>query len=210
MTRFTSHSMPHSMTRPRPGSPAFHLVWPGPAYLPGYVAALRAGWSPNTVMNVSAKELAQIDADAAGFLAQQVDREARGDPIELPDGSRVARLPGYRRWIWNRDEDCFAGLISFRWQRGTTALPPHVLGHLGYAVVPWQRGRGAATRALALLLADLPAEDAALDLVTVTCNADNLASQRVIVANGGELLEQFTEPAAFGGGQALRYRIVLR
>ena len=46
----------------------------------------------------------------------------------------------------------FCGSIGFRWQPGTSTLPPYVLGHIGYAVVPWKRGRGYATQALALLL----------------------------------------------------------
>ena len=197
------------MTPAMPGGDAFVLLWPSVERLPGYAAALRAGWSANTVMNTAARELAEIEADPAAFVAAQVDREAKGPPVLLPDGSAVPRLPGFRRWIWNTAANSFAGTINFRWQRGTTALPSHVLGHLGYAVVPWQRGRGAATRALALLLADLPAEDAALDHVTVTTDADNLASQRVVEANGGVLVDHFTQPAAFGGGEGLRYRIAL-
>ena len=34
-------------------------------------------------------------------LASLVDREASGDPIILPDGTKVSRLPGYRRWLWD-------------------------------------------------------------------------------------------------------------
>jgi predicted acetyltransferase len=193
-----------------PGGDGFALAWPSLDRLPGYADALRRGWSPNTVVKVAAQELAQIEADAEAFVASRVNREASGPPVELPDGTRGARLPGFIRWIWNTEEDCFAGSINFRWQRGSSALPPHVLGHLGYAIVPWQRGRGAATRALALLLADLPAEDAALDAVTVTTDPDNVPSQRVIEANGGVLIERFNKPATFGGGPALRYRIALR
>ena len=69
--------------------------------------------------------------------------------------AQVARLPGYRRWLWDGE---FCGSIDFRWQPGTTALPPHCLGHIGYGVVPWKQGRGYATRALSLLLPAARAE----------------------------------------------------
>ena len=90
-----------------------------------------------------------IDSDASSFLAQQFDREAKGPPVKLPDGSTAQRLPGYRLWMWD-NEVC--GAIGFRWQPGTSALPPHVLGHVGYAVVPWKRRMGYATAALGQLL----------------------------------------------------------
>ena len=72
-------------------------------------------------------------------MARADDREAKGGPITLPDGTQVARLPGFVRWMWDGE---FCGQIGFRWQFGTEALPPHCLGHIGYAVVPWKR-RGA-------------------------------------------------------------------
>ena len=101
----------------------------------------------------------------------------------------------------------FCGSINFRWQRGTTALPPHVLGHIGYAVVPWKQRLGHATSALRQLLDDVRAEG--LAFVELTTDPDNLASQRVIEANGGVLRERFTKPAQYGGVEGLRYRIVL-
>src|SRR5207342_659181 len=95
------------------------------------------------------EELVKIAEDPVLFLASLVDREAKGAPITMPDGSQVPRLPGFRRWMWDGE---FCGSIGLRWQPGTTELPPHCLGHIGYAVVPWKRGRGYATRALRELL----------------------------------------------------------
>src|SRR5688500_15269098 len=127
------------------------LVWPSAERLPGYVAALERGWSPVTFRGeVAARwELERIARDPAEFVALQVDREARGPPIVRADGSRVPRLPRYRRWVWDGE---FCGVISLRWQPGTTALPPYSPGHIGFSVVPWKRGRGYAKRALAALL----------------------------------------------------------
>jgi predicted acetyltransferase len=182
------------------------LVWPAQEHLPSYVAALERGWSADNLRGEVAarEELGRIHADPVAFIAGTVDREAKGLPVTLPDGSVVARIPGYRRWLWDGE---FCGVIGFRWQPGTTALPPHCLGHIGYAVVPWKRGRGYATRALGLMLPQARAEG--LPYVEITTDPDNLASQRVITANGGTLVERFTKPVQFGSTPGLRYRIAL-
>ena len=181
------------------------LVWPAPEHLPSYVDALERGWSPDTTrVEAGQEELVRITENPAEFLAQQVDREGRGPAVKLPDGSTVPRLPGYRRWMW---DGSFCGSIGFRWQRGTTALPPHCLGHIGFSVVPWKRRQGYATRALALLLPDVRKEG--LAYVELTTDVTNVASQRVIVANGGQLIEQFQKPAQYGGVPGLRFRIQL-
>jgi predicted acetyltransferase len=101
----------------------------------------------------------------------------------------------------------FCGSIGFRWQKGTSALPPYVLGHIGYAVVPARRGRGYATKALALLLPEARKEG--LDYVTLTTDPDNIPSQKVITNNGGTLVERFTATDAYGGSEMLRWRIAL-
>ena len=85
--------------------------------------------------------------------------------------------------------------------------PPHVLGHIGFSVVPWKRGRGYATRALALLLPE--ARTRGLPHVELTTEPDNLPSQRTIEKNGGVLVERFEKAPAYGGGASLRYRIEL-
>ena len=180
------------------------LVWPAAEHLPSYVAALERGWSPDNVRAADATrdELASIEADPAAFLRGMDDREAKGPPVTLPDGTVVARLPGYRRWLWDGE---FCGSIGLRWQPGTAALPPHCLGHIGYAVVPWKQRRGYATLALRMLLPEARAEG--LPFVEITTSPDNIPSQRVITANGGVLVEHFTKPAHFGNVPGLRFRI---
>jgi predicted acetyltransferase len=183
------------------------LVWPSREYLPSYVAALERGWSPDNLRGEVAarEELVRIAANADAFLADLVDVEAVGDPITLPDGTTVPRLPGYRRWMWDGE---FCGSIGFRWQSGTEALPPYCLGHIGYAVVPWKQRLGYATSALRQVLRDAKARG--LRYVEITTAPDNVPSQRVIEANGGVLVEEFVTPLALGGRRELRYRVHLR
>jgi predicted acetyltransferase len=185
---------------------AMQLVWPSAEYLPSYVAALERGWSPDNIRGLVAtqEELARIRANPQSFLASMVDREALGTPISLSDGTVVPRLPGYRRWLWDGE---FCGSIGFRWQPGTEALPPYCLGHIGYGVVPWKQGRGYASQALREVLRDAKAEG--LRYVELTTRPHNVASQRVITANGGVLTEEFVTPQSMGGHVELRYRIHL-
>jgi predicted acetyltransferase len=183
-----------------------HLVRPSQEHLPGYVHALQQGWSADNVRGSAAaqEELAAIARDPDAFLAGLVDRQGKGPPVLLPNGSKVRRLPGYRKWIWDGE---FCGSIGLRWQPGTPDLPPHCLGHIGYAVVPLKQRRGYATAALRQILPE--ARALGLPYVELTTDAANAASRRVIETNHGVLVERFTKPAEFGGAESLRYRIAL-
>lgn len=181
------------------------LVWPSREHLASYAQALERGWTPDNVRpNLREEALASIRDQPDAFLAVQVDREGKGPAIILPDGTRANRIPGYHRWMWDGE---FCGSIGFRWQPGTTDLPPTCLGHIGYGVVPWKQGRGYATRALALILPEVKREG--LSFVEITTDETNLASQRVIEKNGGQFVERFTKLPVYGGTPTLRYRIDL-
>lgn len=181
------------------------LQIPDKALLGAYQAALRGGWSPNTTRNVAPQQLAAIAADPDAFIA-----ETRGGPgrIRLPDGSEVDRIPGPTRWIFAEDqpERPFIGSINLRWQeqdgRPILALPEHVLGHVGYTILPAFAGHGYATAALAAML--VVAHEAGLPEITITCDATNHASRRIIEKNGGRLIETFVAPL-YSPDQRLRF-----
>lgn len=187
------------------------LLRPSPALLAGFRAALERGWSADNVRGaVAAQEtLQRLDTDPASFFLTTDDPQALGPPVTLPDGTMRKRIPGLQRWIWDDDEgpDGFCGSIGLRWMPAGKPLPPHVLGHIGYAVVPWKQQRGHATSAVALLLPLARAQG--LPWVEITTDPDNLHSQRVITANGGVLVERFDKGAAYGHQPGLRFRITL-
>jgi predicted acetyltransferase len=171
------------MTTP---APHLQLQEPSLALLPAYAAALERGWSPASSKDISKEQLEAIRADASAFIADCV---AQTGIVKLPDGSEVPKLPNRVRWMWDGE---LAGQIGLRWQHSTDALPDHVLGHIGYAVVPWKRRRGYATEALRLMLVE--ARSVGLVRVEVTADVDNIASRRVIEANGGRLIREFVSP----------------
>jgi predicted acetyltransferase len=167
------------------------LVEPSLQRLPGYIAALQAGWSPNTTRDVSGEQLAAIRKDAEAFIRDLARYE--GGMVTLADGARAPRLPGRVLWIWDGD---FCGSINFRFVPGSEDLPPYVSGHVGYAVVPWKRNRGYARQALHLLLPI--ARGLGLPRLLVTCDEDNAASRRVIAANGGVSAGEAPDPEHAG------------
>ena len=198
------------MASGRPAPTRVSLRAPSVDLLGAYAAALRDGWSPNTVRNVAAEQLAAIAAGPAMVVAGLT---ARGGRIRIDDRREVDKIPDRVRWIFAGDEPeaPFVGAINLRWTedeagRPLTALPEHVLGHVGYSILPAFAGRGYATAALAAMLGE--ARALGLSQIEVTCDAGNAASRRVIEKNGGVLLESFLAPA-YGSEPRLRFIIGL-
>ena len=170
------------------------LSEPDPALRTSYVAALRELDAEGNGHYFAMVHAAEPGYPGANFTAATLtdpdtfaDLCARTVAMAQPDSPRPAGwVTGTYLWMVEDGTDDGAqvvGRISLR-----HALTPWLLevaGHVGYAVRPTARRRGIATRALALMLPVAAARG--LDQVLVTCDETNLASRKVIEANGGVL-----------------------
>ena len=75
------------------------------------------------------------------------------------------------------------GIIDFRHHINHPILSEFG-GHIGYCVRPSERRKGYATEILRLQLENC--RNYGLDKVLITCLVDNIASEKTILANGGE------------------------
>lgn len=169
------------------------LSEPDPALRTSYVAALRELDAEGNGHYFAMVHAAEPGYPGANFTAETLtdpatfaDFCARTIAMARPDSPRPAGwVTGTYLWMVEDTPACaeVVGRISLR-----HALTPWLLevaGHIGYAVRPTARRRGHATRALALMLPVAAARG--LDQVLVTCDEDNVASRKVIEANGGVL-----------------------
>ena len=117
-------------------------------------------------------------ADPAEFALylRELDDEAREDSPR-PEG----RVP--QTTLWWISGDAYLGRLSIRHR--LTARLREIGGHIGYDIRPSVRQCGHAT---AMLGAALPvARSLGITRALLTCNADNIASRKVIEANSGVL-----------------------
>jgi predicted acetyltransferase len=154
---------------------------------------------PDTRMAQAYRRFLQefIDAGEEGMLLHLPDEEEAPEDcvrrlldhaagLNLPDGW----VPCSTFWLLS-DEEVLLGEIRIRHQL-TPALEDYG-GHIGYMVRPGLRGKGHATRMLALALEK--ARVLKLRQVLVTCDRGNAASARVILKNGGKLAGESDEKA---------------
>jgi len=126
-------------------------------------------------------ERGPIRDDVAGYIRRRHER-ARG--VNVPPGL----VPDSHFWLVRRER--ILGVARLRHEL-TDRLRVEG-GHIGYDVRPSERGRGHATRLLALTLGK--ARQIGLARALVTCDKDNLASACVIRKNGGQLDSEGPSP----------------
>jgi predicted acetyltransferase len=176
------------------------LVRPELAHVPSFVAAMKEGYSRDTLRPENPGVIAQIEREPEWFL-----RLLNNPPstVVLPDGTLGERVPETQLWYVEGDE--FLGSVSVR--HALNDLLEAWGGHVGYAVRPSAQGRGYASAMLAGML-DYIRANMPLERVALTVNLKNPASIRVIEKNGGVLQDEVDHPW-IPGDRGRRYWITL-
>ena len=133
---------------------------------------------------------------------QSFRREYLASGESMDGSSSLRKFDSTREWLTRiepftsqyiavRETDgVVVGLLQIR-QRFNDYLEKYA-GHIGYCVRPGARRKGYATRMLALALPECRRME--IFDVLVCCLAENEASRRVILANGGEYESTVIEP----------------
>ncbi len=178
---------------------ALRLSPPDPALQAAYLDALRELADEGNAQYLDLVHPPEPGYDGADFtVATLVDPEVFAAFCAHTAAFADAAAPRPAGWVtstllWMVDDDEVVGRISLR-----HALTPWLLevgGHVGYAVRPSARRRGHATRAVALVLPVAAARG--IEQVLVTCDETNVASRKVIEANGGVLEDVRNEKMRF-------------
>jgi predicted acetyltransferase len=112
-------------------------------------------------------------ADNFGELIAALEQNAKGD------GLPVGFVPNSTYWLVSQSE--IVGVSNVR--HGLTPRLRNEGGNIGYGVRPSVRGRGFGVELLRQTLGK--AKEIGLTKVLLTCGKNNIASVRVILANGG-------------------------
>jgi predicted acetyltransferase len=142
---------------------------------------------PRLVWPTAAVRTSYLVGEQADCLLRETPTDWLGPASEDFDAFVEVRRGVQTRWgvpstiFWYVSGEYYLGTLVIRHE-----LTPELLqagGHIGYHVVaPWRR-QGHATRMLAAGLVEC--ERLGLDRVLLSCDPDNEASRKVILANGG-------------------------
>ena len=90
-------------------------------------------------------------------------------------------VPYTTYWLIDENRDAIYGVSRLRHKLNQISFKEG--GHIGYDVPPSRRNAGNATELLRLTI--IKAKDMGIARALLTCDADNAASARVIIKNGG-------------------------
>jgi len=117
-------------------------------------------------------------------------------------GEVGSRVPSDTYLAVRQSDDRIVGIIDLRYHIDHPILGTWG-GHCGYSVRPSERGKGYGKEMLRLNIQN--ARKLGIEKMLVTCNTDNLASEKTILANGGV----FEKTIDVDGAQMKRYWITV-
>ena len=147
------------------------LLQPQEQYKESFIEAIKEFQSNDPLGRYVDLDAEDIDKNFSSYIAK-LDAESKG--IDLLEG----RVPQTTYWLIDNDE--FIGRVRIRHSLNDTLMK--IGGHIGYDIRPSQRkkGYGKAILRLALPLA----KELGIDNALITCDVTNIASRKVIEANG--------------------------
>jgi predicted acetyltransferase len=166
---------------PELSAPAVAVAESFRAAMKEFQAEGRGGPADDSMIGAEIREWQPVWSTPEGFARYLAALHAQSKE-ETP---RPATHVPCTTWWWV-DGCTYLGRIALR-HRLTSRLRERG-GHIGYDIRPTARRQGHAT---AMLRATLPEAHAlGIDTVLVTCDVDNVASRRVVAANGGTLEDE--------------------
>ena len=163
------------------------LVLPSEKYKDSFLEAL-AEQDGGKDSRLDGDRHAKFNGDFDAFLLYL--KEAR-EGKNLPEGYVPQTV------YWLVDGNKFIGRVAIRHALNERLI---LVGHIGYAIRPSERGKGYGN--LALKLALPKAKKLGIEKALITCAKDNIASRKIIEKNGG-ILED--ERVADDGTPMLRF-----
>jgi len=168
---------------------AAELVLASPRYQESFVEALREGFKRGVGAVKKPAEIAEIDGDFPGYVARITKKTGT---VKLPNGKTVPKVPFDIFWLV--DGDFFVGEASIRYELNDWLIEAG--GHIGYGIRPSVQRQGYGKMILKLSLEKC--RDYGVDRALVTCNEGNIASAKIIEANGGVFEDLRKDPLLEG------------
>jgi predicted acetyltransferase len=170
------------------------LVFPDAKFKESYLTALKEYHAEDLPVYRSLDENV-VAQDFAAFV-QKLRDEATGQ--NLPAGYMPHTV------FWLVEADKYLGRVDIRHELND--FLHKVGGHIGYDVRPSERRKGYGNQALELGLQK--AKELGIKNILITCDVDNVGSNKIIQANGGVL--ENTEPMGDGKPDKNRYWIAVK